>query len=185
MKINGALSVLFVAAATATVTLAVLLPGRVTATNATEAVQPTIAKPTLKSLGCTFSLAAIEEAIKAGDKPTLKLTATNPTDQPVEATVSLNMTSMAPMSRVSRMLPMPRSLWKRDCTIGLKAGETKTLTLSPGVKLPAGQVISVQLTDKKKAVGLTLLEAPAPKLLVAPSLAQASPLAQVNGLTQR
>jgi hypothetical protein len=178
MKINGALSVLFVAAATAAITLAVLLPGQVTATNATEAVQPTIAKPTLKSLGCTFSIAAIEEAIKAGDKPTLKLTATNPTDKPVEATVAVNMTSMAPMSPMSRMMPMPRSLWKRGCTIGLKAGETKTLTLSPDVTLPAGQVISVQLTDNKQAVGLTLLTAPAPTQIAVPQLVQAAPATQ-------
>jgi len=178
MKINGALSVLFVAAATAAITLAVLLPGRVTAVDATESMQPTIARPTLTSLGCTFSVAAIEEAIKAGDKPTLKLTATNPTDKPVEATVSVNMTSMAPMSRMSRMMPMWRSLWNRECTIGLKAGETKTLTLSPDVKLPAGQVVSVQLTDKKQTIRVTLLEAPAPKLLATSQLAQASPSPQ-------
>ena len=178
MKIHDALSVLFVAAATAAITLAVLLPGRVTAIDATESVQPTIARPTLTSLGCTFSVAAIEEAIKAGDKPTLKLTATNPTDEPVEATVTVTMTSMAPMSRMSRMMPMPRSLWNRECEIGLKAGETKTLTLSPGVELPAGQVVSVQLTDKKQMVRLTLLEAPAPRPLTVPQVAQASPPTQ-------
>ena len=179
MKIHGALSVLFVGAATAAITLAVLLPGRAGAIDATESMQPTIARPTLTSLGCTFSIAAIEEAIKAGDKPTLKLTATNPTDEPVEATVSVNMTSMAPMSPLSRMMPMPRSLWDRECTVGLKAGETKTLTLSPDVELPAGQVVSLQLADKKRAVALTLLQVPAPKLLAA------SPLAQANGPTQR
>ena len=178
MKIHGALSVLAVAAATAAITLAVLLPGQVTAIDATEAVQPTIAKPTLTSLGCTFSIATIEEAVKAGDTPTLELTATNPTDQPVEATITATMTSMAPMSRMSRMMPLPRSLWNRECTIGLKAGETKTLTLSPDVKLPAGQIISVQLTDKKQMVRLTLLEGPAPKLLTVPQVAQVSPPTQ-------
>ena len=179
MKIHGVPSVLFVAAATAAITLAVLLPGHVTAIDATEAVQPTIARPTLTSAGCTFSIASLKEFILAGDRPTLELTATNPTDGPVEATVSVNMTSMAPMSPMSRMMPMPRTLWKRECTVGLKAGETKTLTLKPGVTLPAGQIVSVQLTDKKKAVALTLLKAPAPKLLAA------SPLAQANGPTQR
>ena len=195
MKIHGALSVLAVAAATAAITLAVLLPGQVTAIDATEAVQPTIAKPTLTSLGCTFSIATIEEAVKAGDTPTLKLTATNPTDQPVEATITATMTSKAPMSRMSRMMPLPRSLWNRECTIGLKAGETKTLTLSPDVKLPAGQVVSVHLSDKKQAVRLTLLEASTPNststpnsaLLEAstPKLLEALPLAQAAPATQR
>lgn len=152
MKIKDALIIGAIAATTMAVTLAVLLPARVDAVAQAPAVKPLIAQPKLVAGGCTFTLKTDKQAYKPGETPRVTIRAANPTDKPIREDIWVSMSGISPASRMSRMPVMPRSLWREKCSISLKPGETKTVCLDTGTKLPSGTIITIAMTGNKRPV---------------------------------
>ena len=150
MKIRNVLTVLVTAAATAGLTLALLAPwgGEARAVPAGKLV---IALPQLTSHGCTFALKTDKAAYEAGETPAVEVAASNPTDKPVDASVWVSVTTRAPSNPMSRMLPMPLTLWSHEYAYHLAPGETKALK-ADCAGLPAGQNVSMLLADQKDAI---------------------------------
>lgn len=158
MKLQDMLAVLAAAAATMAFTLVTFGPERVGATDQPEAVTPTIVRPKLTVEGCVFTLKTDQPAYAPDETPTLLITAVNPTDRAVETAVWVNISASSPASRISRVMVLPKPLWSSEkCVVSLKPGETKTVTLATDAKLPAGQMISITLSDKDQAVIADLL----------------------------
>jgi len=126
-------TVLGVAAATMALALALLAPGSAGAIDQ-GALRPLIAQPTLTANGCTFTL---EPGESADGKVSLKLTAANPTDKPLDASAWLRLSASQKTPPTSRMMLPPRQVWVDKCVASLGPGETKTFTFTPGVQ-PTG-----------------------------------------------
>jgi len=152
MKVKDILAVLGVAAATTAFTVGLLGPGRVAATGTVEGIKPLIAQPKLTVGGCVFSLETDKPAYKAGEVPTLQVKATNPTDKPIEPTIWISMSASSPASPLSRMVVLPKPLWTEKCLVSLKPGQTKTVSLDTKTKLPAGESVSLTMSDKDLTV---------------------------------
>ena len=152
MKIKDALIIGAIAGTTMAVTLAVLLPARVDAGAQAAAVKPLIARPKLVAAGCTFTLKTDKQAYKPGEAPRVTIRAANPTDKPVRKDIFVSMSGISAASRMSRMPVMPRSLWRHKCPVSLKPGETKTICLDTGTKLPAGTIITIAMTGNNRPV---------------------------------
>ncbi len=153
MKLRNVLTVLGTAAATTAVALGLAFlwaGGRAEAGPA--AVKPTIARPQLTTPDCLFSLKADKAAYEAGEKPVFEVTAVNTKKQDVKVSVWVNVSAVAPTNPMSRMLPRPRSLWSEEVAFTLEPGETKTRKVTCGAALPAGQSVSITLSDKKETV---------------------------------
>ena len=160
MKPRSVLTVLVSAAMTVAVTLALALP-RDNEAQAAPAVRPVIAKPELKSQGCTFTVKTDRTEYEAGQAPVIEVAATNPTDQAAKAKVWVAVTATAPTDPRLRMLPIPRTLWSHEFAFGLEPRETKSLTATCDAALPAGQAISITLSDQKTAVTANAFGVPA------------------------
>ena len=152
MSVKDILAILAVAAATTAFTLVLLGPGRVGATDKPQGIKPTIAQPKLKVDGCLFALKTDKASYKADEMPVFEIEATNTTDAPVEKTVWISMASSSPASLKSRVMVLPKPLWIEKCLVSLKPGETKTVRLATKAKLPAGQSVSITMTDKDLTV---------------------------------
>ena len=150
MMLRNVLIMLGTAAATAALTLALSAP-RGGDAQAGPAVQPVIAQPQLTTQGCTFSLKTDKETYEAGESPVIEVAASNPTDKPVTASVWVTVTTRSPTSGRSRMLSIPLTLWSHEYAFDLPADQTKTLTATCAA-LPAGQNVSIILTDQKDAI---------------------------------
>jgi hypothetical protein len=161
MILRNFMTVIGTAVVTAALTLTLAAPQGDNVALAGPAVKPVIARPQLTSHGCTFMLKTDKASYEAEESPVIEVTASNPTDKPVNATVWVNITSTAPTSRLSRMLAVPRSLWSQDFAFSLKAGETKSMSATCQAKLPAGQDVRIILNDKKEAVMATSVGVPA------------------------
>jgi hypothetical protein len=150
MTLRNVLTMLATAAATAAVTLALLAPrgGNAQA----GAVKPVIARPQLTSQGCAFALTTDKAAYEAGESPVLEVTAANPTDKPVTASVWVTVTSTSPAARMSRMLTLPSALWSHEYAFTLEPGEKKTIPATCEAKLPEGAAVSITLGDQNSAV---------------------------------
>jgi hypothetical protein len=165
------------AAVTATFTLVLLAPARLTAVDKVEQVKPLIARPEFTSQGCVFTLKTGQATYEPGEKPTLEVKASNPTDKPVEAKVWINVTARAPSSPMSRMLPIPRAVWTHECAVTLQPGESRTMSIPCDAKLPLNQAISITMSDKKAAMLLENVATQAPPQ----SQAVQAPRAQAQG----
>jgi len=152
MKIKDALIIGAIAATTMAVTLAVLLPARVDAVAQAAGVKPMIAQPKLVAAGCTFTLKADKQAYKPGEAPRVTIRAANPTGKPVHKDIWVSMSGIRPASLGSRMPVMPKSLWREKCPVSLKPGETKSIRLDTGTKLPAGTMITIAMSGNKRPV---------------------------------
>ena len=152
MRVKDILAVLGVAAATTAFTVGLLGPGRVAATSTVEGIKPVIAQPKLTVDGCVLSLETDKPVYKAGEAPRLQVKATNPTDQPVETTIWINMSASSPASPLSRMVVLPKPLWTEKCLVSLKPGQTMTVPLDTQTKLPAGESVSITMSDKDLTV---------------------------------
>jgi len=157
MKRQDVLAVLAVAGVTMAFTLTLLGPTGVGAGDALQAIKPEIAQPQLTSQGCVFVLKTDKPTYEVGETPAIEITASNPTDKPAEPTVWINITASSPASRMSRMMVVPSPLWSHECRVNLQPGESKTMTIASAAKLPAGQDISITISDKKEAVLLRSL----------------------------
>lgn len=141
-----------VAFATATLTVAFFLPNSLNAGN--DAAPAQIVQPRLVSNGMEFTLAAAEhQTFKAGDEPSFELKAVNTTAENADATVLVSMTSMAPPSRMSRMVVGAAPIWKKSCPVTLKPNETKVIALDTMTKLPQNSTINIvlQITSPQEA----------------------------------
>jgi hypothetical protein len=150
MKLRNVLTVLGTAVVTAALTLALLAPwgGSV---QAGPAVHPTIAQPQLTSQGCAFTLKTDKATYEAGQSPAVEVTAVNPTDKPVSASVWVTVTSTTPTSRMSRMLPMPLTLWSHEYTFTLASDERKSLSAECKA-MPAGGNVAITMTDQNNGI---------------------------------
>jgi hypothetical protein len=152
MRLKKALMVLGVAGVTMAATLLFLTPPSGNHALAAPTIKPVIAQPQFKSQGCIFVLKTDKPVYEAGEAPVLEVTASNPTDQPVQAKVWVTLFATAPTSPLSRMVAVPRALWVRECVVHLQPGETKKVTLHSDARLPAKQDISIALSDKKETI---------------------------------
>jgi hypothetical protein len=151
------MTVLGTAAVTVAVTLTVAALRPVGIAEAGAVVKPVIAQPKLTSQGCYFVLATDKATYEEGETPKFEVTATNPTDKPVKASVWVTVSATSPMARMSRMLPRPNVLSSQEFVFDLKSDEMKTLSLPCEAKLPAGQEVRLILSDKKNAVLATVV----------------------------
>ena len=152
MRVKDILAVLGVAAATVAFTVVLLGPRRVGATGKAEGIKPTIAQPELTTQKCVFTLKTDKPSYEAGEMPVLEVKASNPTDEPAEAAVWISMSSSGPALMISRVMVLPKPLWTEKCLVKLNPGETKTVTLATKTKLPAGQSVSITMSDKDLTV---------------------------------
>jgi hypothetical protein len=151
MKLRNLVTVLGTAAFTAVLTLALAgLRGEGMA-QAAPVVKPVIAQPKLTSQGCTFELKTDKATYEDGQSPVIEVTAVNPTDKPVKATVWVTVTTSSVPGR-SRMLPMPRTVWSHRFDFDLKGDEKTTIKATCDAKLGAGQDVRIILGDKASAV---------------------------------
>ncbi|HKI37263.1 MAG TPA: hypothetical protein VKA46_35745 [Gemmataceae bacterium] len=160
MKLHNVMTVLGTAAVTVAVTLTFAALRPVGVAEAGGVVKPVIARPQLTSQGCTFVLKTDKASYEEGESPKIEVTATNPTDKPVNATVWVTVSATAPTARMSRMLPRPSTLSSQEFAFSLKADETKSMTLTCSAKLPPGQDVRIILSDKKNAVMATNVAVP-------------------------
>ncbi len=163
MKRQGVLVVFGTAAVTTVFTVMVLAPRGVGAIDVVQKTKAVIAQPQFTSQGCVFVLKTDKAEYEADDKPAVELKASNPTDKSVETKVWINISASAPISPLSRMLPIPQVLWSHPCVVSLKPGEIRTLSIMSEAKLPAGQTILFTMTDKQRAVLASSLAVKDPK----------------------
>ena len=178
MKLQGAFVVLATAAVTTVFTVSLLAPSGVNAVDTSARIKPLILQPRFMSQGCGFVLKTDKVDYNAGDMPAIDVTASNPTDKAVTTTVWVNISASAPASPLSRMLPVPQLLWSHPCVFSLKPGVSTTLSITSETKLPAGQNVSISITDKQRAILATNLSTPKPK---GPAV-RTVPVAQTAGL---
>jgi hypothetical protein len=152
MRVQDVFAVLGTAVVTMAFTLVAFGPLGAGADGPAATITPVIAQPQFTSQDCVFTLKTDKPTYEAGDKPGLQLTASNPTDKTVDATVWVNILASRPANRAARMMPLPQSLWSHPWQVMLGPGETKTLSIASEVALPGGQDISMVLSDKEAAV---------------------------------
>jgi hypothetical protein len=155
MKPQNLMTVLAAAAVTVAVTLGLAALWDGGSVQAGPTVKPVITQPQFTSQGCTFVLKTDQPTYEAGQSPVIEVTATNPTDQPVEASVTVTVTSTSPQSRRSRMLTLPATLWSHKYDFSLKPGESKPLSATCAARLPAGQEVRIILGDNQAGIMAT------------------------------
>jgi hypothetical protein len=161
MRLRSVLTVLGTAAVTAALTVFLAAPWVEGVAQAAPTVVPVIAPGLLSSQGCTFTLKTDKQAYEAGASPVIEVTAVNKTGKPVDATVWVTIAATSPMSRMSRMMPRPTTLWSQEFAFSLKAEETKSLKMPCSAKLQALQDVGIVLSDKKNSVLATNVGIPA------------------------
>ena len=152
MKVQNVFGVLGVAAATMAFTLMVFAPWSSGISEEAKSIKPRILQPTFASHGCKFVLKTEKPAYQAGESPAVEVTAANPTDKAVEATVWESILAAEVPSPFSRVLAIPRPTWSKAWSVSLKPGETTTTRLAANVKLTAKQNIMIALSDKERVV---------------------------------
>lgn len=161
MRTRDFLAILGIAAATAAVTVTMLHAARVGAADEAQPIKPRIVRPTLTSQGCTFTLKADKAEFAPDEAPAMAIEAANPTQEPVETSVWVSITGASPASMLSRVMELPATLWSHELAVRLEPGEKKTVRIEADIKLPAKQIISLMLTDKKQTVTVDQIAAPA------------------------
>lgn len=159
MKLRNVLTVMGTAALTAAVTLALLAP-RGADVRAGSAVQPIIAQPQLTSQGCTFTVKTDKASYEGGEAPRIEVTGSNPTTKQVTASVWVTVTGRSPTKAASRMLSLPLPIWSHEYAFTLPPDGTKSITETCAA-LPAGQEVTITLSDANNAVLTGNLPVPA------------------------
>jgi hypothetical protein len=154
MKLRDILTVVGTAGITMAATLMLLGPRNSSPAYAAPEVKAVIAQPEFQSQGCKFVLKTDRATYEAGQSPIIELTASNPSDNPVNTTVWVSITASAPEFSVSRMAPMPRTLWMHECGVSLLPNETRKIVVPSDAKPQAGQNILIIMTDKKETIRL-------------------------------
>ena len=115
-------------------------------------ITPRIATPTLNVEGGKFTIRTDLEHYDKTQEPVLTLKAHNPTDQAITQTIRVAITSIPPGATFSRRLVMPQSHWTHSQKVALKPGETKSIELKTGVKLPVGRVVNVTMSNPNASI---------------------------------
>jgi hypothetical protein len=152
MKSQNVLGVLGVAAATMAFTLTVFGPWSTGVSSDAKSIKPRVVQQKFTSHGCQFSLKTEKPEYRAGESPVVELTATNPTDKPVDTKVWVNLLVSDVPSPLSRVLAIPQPKWWNLWHVNLKPGETKTTKLTSDVKLAAKQDVTITMSDKQRTV---------------------------------
>lgn len=108
----------------------ILVPAETSAlTQVAEAAEVQV----LETHGCKVTAVPAQAQIKPDETPAIQLTVSNPTDQAVtfDLVVAEMSANQMPMRRA---ISMPTESWKTTCPMTLKAGETKTLTVTSETK---------------------------------------------------
>lgn len=140
----------------------VLFPASWANANPDEYQVTASATPVLELQDAELSLKTDKPVYRPGDKPVVTLKAVNHSDQPVSVKVKTRLFAMAPSSPMSRMVTMPRELWKQDCLVALKANETRTFTLETGAQIPKGVTGYFTIESGQKNVTVAHFSAPLP-----------------------
>ena len=131
MKSNYILTTTVATVATTSITLLMFWPFEITAkdTSTENSIQLT---PEINIDGVTLAMLKPDATTKPGQLPEIKIKAINTTDKKitVEATVAMHQTTSNLRSRV---MPMPKEIWKKPCTITLKPNETRMVTIATGL----------------------------------------------------
>ena len=162
MKMQDMLAICGIAAATMVVTLALARPRQVTAIDPSadgrSEIRPMISQPVLDISGLQVKLTMDKPSYVAGATPEITIEATNPTDQRIETSVWIGMTSSTIAAMLSRAPTMPEYIWSETCPLAVERGETQTVRIIPGKELVAGNTVSVTMsaTDQKAAIAKLL-----------------------------
>ena len=120
------------------------------------------AGPSLKALpiveaklehgSASLQLELDKNAYSPGDKPVVLLTAANAEDsaEPLRVTVSMKTTRVA--SPFSRMLPAPKEVWNKKCTVSFSDCEPQTIKLPTDTALTAGTMVTFTLAAGDEVV---------------------------------
>lgn len=135
------LTVVVWAAGAFAATLALLLPP------ALQAVDPTpggtVTTPALTVNGVSLSIRPLAPTTRPGPAPVIELVAANPTAAPVGLTYEVELLATAPSSPMSRVMVMPRSLYRTppaENRLVLEAGQTRTIAIASGATLAQGEI---------------------------------------------
>jgi len=145
MKLRDVPIILGIATATMAATLLAVAAWRGGLANSEAANEENKVTPTLKLQDCTFVLKADKSSYDVGESPAIEIIGTNPTDQAVNASVWVNIVASAPVSVMSRALPIPKSLWKQEFVFNLAPGETKTQKAQCQVNWTPGRQVWITL----------------------------------------
>ncbi len=166
MKTRNILTITSVAIGTAALTVATFWSGPIEAGADDDGPHAQIEQPTLTCSGVQLSAKpAGDQAIKAGDQPQFKLTAVNSTSETKTANFQVALTCTAPISPLSRAIPVPETVWHEDETLTLKAGEKRTVLLKPRTSIAANKAFTVYLVK-------TSTTSPTPALASVPKFFQ-------------
>jgi hypothetical protein len=121
-------------------TLALLLPPSL------QAVDPTpggVTTPALTVNGVSLSIRPLSPTTRPGPAPVIELVAANPTAAPVGLTYEVELLATAPSSPMSRVMVMPRSLYRTppaENRLVLEGGQTRTIAIASGATLAQGEI---------------------------------------------
>src|SRR5262249_46856574 len=74
-------------------------------------------------------------------------------DDKGEVHAKVTIFATTPVSKMSRVLPIPKELWSSEQTITLSPGQSEQrIALKPDVKLPAGSAVFVTITSGKEGI---------------------------------
>jgi hypothetical protein len=147
MKTKDLLTIATAALGTATLTVA-FHAGPLLSGNDANPLTATIAKPKLAANGVEMTLSAADgRDFKAGDQPAFELRASNTLNQPSDVVICATLSASAPVSLMSRVMPIPSVLWREQLPLALGPNETKVLTLAARTNLPANSAFSVSLSQ--------------------------------------
>jgi hypothetical protein len=144
MRLSSLLSILGIAITTMALTLGILVPGSVDAEADANRITPQITQPELTVDGCQITVTTDKSDYGAGEKPTLFVKATNPTDQRIETTVALQILSSSPASPLSRVVAIPLPLWTDKWDLVLGPGESRSRKFETEA-LPEDQQVTVNV----------------------------------------
>jgi hypothetical protein len=157
MNVKNVMTVLVVAALTAALTIAAASSLTNGTAEAGPTAKPTIVQPLFESQGCTFVMKTDMEAYEGKEHPVIEVTASNPSNQPVKATVYVAISGTSPLALASRMMPRAETFWKQDYAFDLGPNETKSQKHTCNVaiggnSLTAKQNVRIVMGDSKLAV---------------------------------
>lgn len=109
------------------------------------------------------TLTPTKNACQPNEKPTLGLKAVNRGARAAAVKLTIDMLTQPTPRPYSRMLLMPKQAWSEPCELTLGPGQTRTLTLKPGVVLGAGHTATFVLRSGKKAVHAGAITVPGAK----------------------
>jgi len=164
--IRSILTTLLAATATFALALAVFAPAGLTAD---EPLAPLERKPALEVNGCMLTLQPAKEQFARGESPEVQLQAVNPTDHAVRLEVTVVFHEAPPANPMARMMPMPKPVYDRTCTLELAAGQQRVVHIRAEAVKPTGDITASMSCGDKGTYRMPMPYPPAPVLPMTPS----------------